>query len=162
MWYKLELDTAEEYFVSRSGLLKDKRGKIHGLKSGQRNYISVGVKMKDGSKWFVVLHRLIAYAFKPNPYNKPFVNHKDGNKLNNRSKNLEWVSHAENIQHAYKRNLISLNRKSVNVEQIALVKALKDQGYSNAEINRTTGINASVVSNIVTGKIFKRRDLKTA
>ena len=64
---------------------------------------------KNGKTHTKYIHRLIATSFIPNPYNKPEVNHKDGNKLNNAVANLEWVTHAENVQHAYKNQLIPIN-----------------------------------------------------
>jgi hypothetical protein len=54
----------------------------------------------------VPLHRLIALTFitKPSP-DHIWVNHKDGNKLNNAPDNLEWTTVAQNIQHAFSTGL---------------------------------------------------------
>jgi len=61
----------------------------------------------DRKKYSV--HRLVAKAFVPNPDNKPFINHKDGDKLNNHFTNLEWVTASENQKHAYATGLNSPN-----------------------------------------------------
>lgn len=65
-------------------------------------YFSVSIAPFRGHK---LLHRLIAEAFIPNPENKRCINHKNGNKLDNRLENLEWVTHGENNLHAYRTGL---------------------------------------------------------
>lgn len=61
---------------------------------------------KDGKAKNYVVHRLVASAFIPNTHNREFVNHKDGNKLNNIVSNLEWCTRSENLIHAYKVGLM--------------------------------------------------------
>lgn len=60
---------------------------------------------KNGNGRLMKIHRLVAEAFIPNPINKPQVNHKDGDKLNNCVKNLEWCTSLENQMHAIHKGL---------------------------------------------------------
>lgn len=55
-------------------------------------------------KTFLV-HRLVAETFIPNTYNKPTVNHKDGNKQNNCVDNLEWATLREQEIHSFSTGL---------------------------------------------------------
>ncbi len=69
-----------------------------------KGYLRIGLYKNGRTKNYFV-HALVAQAFIPNPANKPFVNHIDGNKLNNNVSNLEWVTASENQQHALRLGL---------------------------------------------------------
>jgi len=59
-----------------------------------------------GKDCTVYVHRILGFAFLENTDNKCCINHIDGNKRNNNILNLEWVTHAENMKHAYSTGLI--------------------------------------------------------
>jgi len=52
------------------------------------------------------VHVAVACTFISNPFKYKTINHKDGNKLNNYSDNLEWCSDSYNTQHAIEHNLL--------------------------------------------------------
>jgi hypothetical protein len=76
------------------------RGKVMSLKTGKMGYVRI-LFVKQGERFYEPAHRMIALAFIPNPYNKPFINHKNGIKDDNRIENLEWCTLSENVKHAY-------------------------------------------------------------
>jgi hypothetical protein len=97
------------------------------------------------------IHRLVALAFIPNIENKPQINHKDGNKLNNHFTNLEWVTNKENHRHKMEHGLnVTLSGeehyriKEVGIYDLAgnfiksffsITEAMKQLGLSNKQGN---------------------------
>lgn len=89
--------------VSSCGLVLTARGWTTGCSRGRpTKYFAVGI-----GKPHYLVHRLIAAAFlgKPDDPSKIYVNHIDGNGLNNRIENLEWVTPSENSKHAVEAGL---------------------------------------------------------
>ena len=77
----------------------------------KRGYEQVCVSLGSTDKKKVFkIHRAIAETFLPNPDNKPEVNHKDGDKLNNALYNLEWATGAENMRHASASGLLNIKK----------------------------------------------------
>lgn len=66
------------------------------------------VSYKGDKKWWSnrYVHRMVATLFVPNPDNKSYVNHLDGDKSNNHYTNLEWVTARENTLHAIETGLL--------------------------------------------------------
>ena len=86
------------------------------------------------NKKIYAIHRLVAEAFLPNPNKLDIVNHKDGNKLNNRVENLEWVSQSQNRIHAIQNKISQLatgKRNKINKEELVLSnwKKYKNTNY---------------------------------
>lgn len=79
------------------------KGKI--LKSKNDGKYVVDILCNKGKRETVRRHRLVAQAFILNPDNKPEINHVNGIKDDNRVENLEWVTHRENTDHAWKTGL---------------------------------------------------------
>lgn len=77
-----------------------RKGRI--IVGGVMKYYKGVLLYKNNIRKTVKIHRLVAEAFLPNPNNLPQVNHKNGDKLDNRVENLEWCSAHENNLHKYK------------------------------------------------------------
>jgi hypothetical protein len=69
-----------------------------------KGYLRIQLQ-KDGSCEHKFVHVLVAENFIENTNNKPYVNHIDGDKMNNHISNLEWVTSSENLIHAYENGL---------------------------------------------------------
>lgn len=93
-----------QYLVSDNGHVRRKGDKNDHSTRNSKGYLVTDL-YKDGKRVTRRVHRLVAEAFLENPKHKKEVNHKDGNKHNNRVENLEWVTKKENCHHAWANGL---------------------------------------------------------
>jgi hypothetical protein len=104
------------YKVSNLGNVKSlsRKGKrqehLLNLAINPKGYYYVCLCVDSKQRTFRV-HRLVAEAFIPNPKNLPEVNHKWGNKKDNRACALEWCTTQFNIEHAFENNLKPRDKK---------------------------------------------------
>lgn len=97
------------------------------------------------------VHRLVAQAFIKNPNNYRDVNHKNGNKLDNRVSNLEWVSHSQNEIH--KIYVLKKSGKFIRPMRKVLCVETGKKYESIASACRDLGIKTSHISEACQGKI---------
>lgn len=99
-----EVRSLPRYKKEKSGRKYLMNGKILKQSFTSTGYKKVELQINNERKTYKT-HRLVAKAFLVNTYNKPHVNHKDGNPLNNVVDNLEWCTQKENVQHARENGL---------------------------------------------------------
>lgn len=147
-WKLLESIEKKGYYISNFGRLKLPSNRIKDTFSKTGNYKSDGyydIKFIKGGKHHKI-HRLVAEAFIPKIEKKPFVNHKNGNTLDNSVENLEWVTNAENVQHAYDNHLNSKVSAVVQFDKTGKIKIAEFTSINEA--SRKLKINQSLISSV--------------
>jgi len=153
-----------------TGIKYKTKESIMAYKSKEGNYVRV-VLSKNNIKNSFLIHRIVATHFIENKDNKPYINHKNVIKDDNRVENIEWCTQKENSIHALKNDLFvnsNLNFKKatqircifkkhkIGIEKIIRIfKISKDQLYGiinnknwcecNGFVNNEESVNYSVV-----------------
>jgi hypothetical protein len=151
-----------KYEVNEKGEIRNKKTKQikkPTIKHRQGYYIVV-LYGEDKKKHTKSIHVLVLMSFKPVNKNAGYdirytVNHIDGNKANNRLDNLEWCTHEENQQHAFKNGL----RKIVKVICLDDMKIFDSYIDAARSVNGNAGAIKSVCDGTCShhkGKHFAR------
>lgn len=129
----------EYYLISNTGKIFSIRSQRELIvKPKHTGYMDIELNI-NGKVYYKRIHRLVAEAFIPNPENKPYINHKDGNKLNNNVTNLEWCTNSENMIHAFQMGLelpqyqtYYLYNQFISQEVVGLDNLSKITGYNKS------------------------------
>ena len=148
--------TLADYEVTPEGKIFIKRwNREVKLQPNSKGYLRVVI---GGKKYFV--HRLVAQKYVPNPENKPQVNHKDGNKLNNRADNLVWATNSENRQHAVENKLHIMGEKcpwsKLCVENVRYIREHKE--VSQTKLAKMFGVSRVTIRDIQSFRSWKQCD----
>lgn len=150
----------EDYKVSEYGEVFSLKGsKLLKPRYTKDGYVYYRLSKSGGIQKDFRSHRLVAYAWLPNPNNLETVNHIDGVKTNNHYSNLEWMNRSNQLQHAYDLGL----KKPMRGLAHSVAKATKEQViyirdcYDNhegswygfyAKLSRETGLSQTLVTRI--------------
>lgn len=168
------IDNCQGYMISDTGLVKSCSRKIEaknksGWKISERiltplkhvhGYLFVDMSLNNKIHTSLVA-RLVAHAFIPNPENKPTVNHINGIKTDNRTSNLEWATHSENMQHSYDTGLrlrpngANAGRATLNKGTVLEIRRRYAQGEKQQSLADEFGIVHQTIYSIVNRLTWK-------
>lgn len=138
-----------------------KKERVLRAKPDTNGYLMHTLVCDGASKTQFLAHRLVALAFIPNPQQKPFINHKNGLKTDNRPDNLEWCTKVENGAHAVAAGLHTALRGEINgnsVLRLAQVLSIREQyttgRRSQWSLAREHQVGRSTIQAIVTRKLW--------
>lgn len=119
------------------------------INQGGSGYVYVGLMAPGVGQRQKALHRLVAFAFVDGFERDRQVNHKDGDRRNCRSDNLEWMSASDNQKHAW--GLKKLRRK-YSAGEIALMRQCHALGMSGAQLSRAFATGQDYMCKILSGE----------
>lgn len=141
-------ELGDKYEVSNLGRIRNKKtGRILKPYLGKTGYYFVVLSNRDIQK-NIKVHRLVALAFIDNPSNLPIINHKDEDRTNNNSSNLEWCDYKYNNSYGSRIAKFSESRRGIantwnrkRVSQYSKEGKLLNTFESISEACEKSGIN---------------------
>jgi hypothetical protein len=134
------------------------KGKILKLRFTQSGYARVNFCHSQNGSKDAYVHRIVFMTFVGNPTSLDMqINHKNGNKGDNRLENLEWVTPSENIYHAHNTGLIKRrfgkdHNASKKVQQLSVDGELIQEFDAINDIDRMTKFNGSYIISALKGR----------
>ena len=148
----------DRVIVEKTGKVYVKKGIMYKLRPTKRGYLRVCIRINGQSKDFYI-HRLVVKYFLGKEIKDLEVNHKDGDKKNNKVSNLEIVTYLENIKHA-KDNKLFRNGENhglsyLTSSQVLEIRSLYKDGLTNRQIADKFNLKRRFVWEITTRKTWK-------
>lgn len=141
----------EDYMVSNTGKLKRKERILK--PDYNKGYFRYTLCKNNQTKRFLA-HRLIAICFIQNPNDKGFVNHIDGDKLNNHVTNLEWCTSSENEIHSYNRLGKINSQRKLNIHEVSDILNNAIKGVNTLDFMIKYNVSRKTILNILNKKTY--------
>lgn len=153
------------YWVDSTGKIKNPK-RIRTNVVGKNGYVYVDL-YKNNIRKKVLVHRLVAQTFLPNPNNYPNVCHKDDNPLNNTVDNLFWGTQKMNVvdMMTKKRNGYTAHTGESNgfarlsSDSVISVKKMLSDGIPCSEIAKIFNVDRTTISSIKRGITWRHLSL---
>ena len=156
---ELWVSFCDDYDVSSFGRVR-RRDSGRAIKlQVNRRYFYATIRVSGSVKSFRV-HCLVAASFIGARPPGAHVNHIDGDKLNNRASNLEYVTPRENCAHSWRMGLsepcrnvgVRNGRARIGPSDARIIRARRHEGMTLSAIAKMHGISPSQVRRICTGE----------
>ena len=149
---KYSCDEKGGIYNTKSGML------LKGFPDGRRGYLKVKLYDVHGKGVTLFIHRIICRMFHGEaPEGKPQVNHDNGDKLDNTSSNLYWISNDANTRHAIDNGITDFRKNQLSEDKVHdICKLLFIDKFKPTVVSRKIGINKTTIDKISQKKNYKR------
>lgn len=153
---RIKIEGLQPYLVTESGIVISDWGRHKGhemsVHRSNNGYAKCTLQRVNGGSYPILMHRIMAETFIPNPHKLPHVNHKDSDRMNYQLDNLEWCTVSENIQHGLEFGNIPKGHECsfASLTQDIVIEAYMRmlEGQRVIDVSRSMGIPRPILTNI--------------